>query len=68
MQKEKTPLGAVAGDGGIKGHADADGRRIFQRHATRIGLAQALINDPDLVILDEPTAGMDRWVVGKSKI
>jgi ABC-2 type transport system ATP-binding protein len=25
----------------------------------RIGLAQALINDPDLVILDEPTAGMD---------
>ncbi|HBA85852.1 MAG TPA: ABC transporter [Verrucomicrobia bacterium] len=25
----------------------------------RIGLAQALINDPDLVILDEPTGGMD---------
>ena len=27
--------------------------------ARRIGLAQALINDPDLVILDEPTAGLD---------
>ena len=25
----------------------------------RIGLAQALINDPDLVSLDEPTAGLD---------
>jgi ABC-2 type transport system ATP-binding protein len=27
--------------------------------ARRIGLAQALINDPDLVVLDEPTAGLD---------
>jgi len=25
----------------------------------RIGLAQALVNDPDLVILDEPTGGLD---------
>ncbi len=27
--------------------------------ARRIGLAQALVNDPDLVILDEPTSGLD---------
>jgi len=27
--------------------------------ARRIGLAQALINDPEVVILDEPTSGLD---------
>ena len=41
---------------------DAAGRRIatYSRGMMqRICLAQALINDPDLVILDEPTGGLD---------
>lgn len=41
---------------------DAGHRRIgsYSRGMLqRIGLAQALINDPDLVILDEPTGGLD---------
>ncbi len=33
----------------------------------RIGLAQALINDPELVILDEPTAGIDPMGVRQTK-
>jgi ABC-2 type transport system ATP-binding protein len=44
------------------GLAHARNRRIgeFSKGmARRIGLAQALINDPDLVILDEPTSGLD---------
>jgi ABC-2 type transport system ATP-binding protein len=34
-------------------------REYSKGMARRIGLAQALINDPDLVLLDEPTTGLD---------
>lgn len=40
-----------------------DGKRKIREYSKgmtrRIGLAQALINDPTLLILDEPTAGLD---------
>ena len=46
------------------------GKRIVGTYskgmARRIGLAQALINDPDLLILDEPTTGLDP--IGTSQI
>ncbi len=44
------------------GLAHAGGRQVgeFSKGmARRTGLAQALINNPDLIILDEPTSGLD---------
>ena len=34
-------------------------REYSKGRARRIGLAQALINDPELILLDEPTTGLD---------
>ncbi|MEB3223638.1 MAG: ABC transporter ATP-binding protein [Candidatus Sericytochromatia bacterium] len=39
--------------------ADTQMRRYSKGMLQRIGIAQALINDPDLVFLDEPTSGLD---------
>ena len=44
---------------GLSGMANRPVGTYSKGMARRIGLAQALINDPDLLILDEPTSGMD---------
>lgn len=46
----------------ITGMTDAAARRVktySKGMLQRIGVAQAIVHDPDLVILDEPTAGID---------
>ncbi|MFY9270575.1 MAG: ABC transporter ATP-binding protein [Candidatus Manganitrophaceae bacterium] len=44
---------------GLSSSADVQLRKFSKGMLQRIGIAQALINDPELVILDEPMSGLD---------
>jgi len=44
---------------GLEHSADLPLRRFSKGMVQRAGLAQALVNDPELVILDEPMSGLD---------
>jgi len=44
---------------GLTPHAGKRLRTFSKGMLQRIGLAQALLNDPELVLLDEPTSGLD---------
>ena len=44
---------------GLSGARHRQLREYSKGMTRRVGLAQALINDPDLIMLDEPTTGLD---------
>jgi ABC-2 type transport system ATP-binding protein len=58
-QVRKTRIEALLEMVGLTGVANRPVGMFSKGMARRIGLAQALINDPELLILDEPTTGLD---------
>jgi ABC-2 type transport system ATP-binding protein len=55
----KTRIESLLDMVGLSGMANRAVGTYSKGMARRIGLAQALINDPEVLILDEPTSGMD---------
>ena len=57
MLRERVP--ALLDLVGLTPHRDKPLRDFSKGMLQRIGLAQALLNEPDLIFLDEPTSGLD---------
>ncbi|MDD5222741.1 MAG: ABC transporter ATP-binding protein [bacterium] len=64
--KRRKKIGELLELVGITRAADLPLRKYSKGMLQRIGLAQALINDPELIVLDEPMTGLDP--VGRREI
>lgn len=58
-RKRRQAVGRVIEECGIQDAADRIIGKLSKGYRQRVGLAQALLGDPDVLILDEPTIGLD---------
>ena len=59
FRRKKAPINQLIKKTGLLSHYNKKIRFLSKGYKQRVGIAAALINDPKLVILDEPTTGLD---------
>ena len=59
FKRKKAPINQLIKKTGLLSHYNKKIRFLSKGYKQRVGIAAALINDPKLVILDEPTTGLD---------
>jgi ABC-2 type transport system ATP-binding protein len=59
LYDEARPVGGVLADVGLEDDADTWYENLSGGQKRRACVAAALVNDPDLLVLDEPTTGID---------
>lgn len=59
QNQRASAIAGVIEQTGLSGVADRLIRNLSKGYCQRIGIAQAVLGDPDILILDEPTVGLD---------
>ena len=57
--KRKARIREIVAHCGLEAVLHKDVGQLSKGYRQRVGLAQAMVHDPDILVLDEPTAGLD---------